>query len=238
MNFPAIHNIHLITDILSIFIGYQYYKYLRDKKGDHLQSEKRHGVIIGAAAGAFLGSRLLAYLEHMNRITDFSLTTIFSNKTIVGGVIGGIIGVELAKVILKIKNSTGDLLTLPLILGIIIGRIGCFLTGVTDGTVGNVSAVPWAFDQGDGLMRHPTALYEILFLAICFFVLKVMLQKPRAEGAVFKIFVLLYLSFRFFVEFIKPREIVLFDLSYIQLVSGLVIACYAFLLLKIYYKRV
>ena len=34
------------------------------------------------------------------------------------------------------KNSSGDLFTLPIILGIFIGRIGCFLTGINEFTYG------------------------------------------------------------------------------------------------------
>ncbi|MBC7766454.1 prolipoprotein diacylglyceryl transferase [Arenimonas sp.] len=244
MHFPydihigtVILHIHLVTDILSIYIGYRYYKYLRNKKGDHLPGDKRYAVIIGAAAGALIGSRLLAFFEHINTMSDFSLLYIFSNKTIAGGVIGGIIGVEIVKKITKIKTSTGDLLVLPLILGIGIGRIGCFLTGVKDGTVGNVSTMPWTFDQGDGLMRHPTSLYEIVFLIICFFMLQKLLQKKLQEGLVFKLFASLYLLFRLCIEFIKPREIVFLNLSYIQIASALFVLYYLYSFLKIYKNR-
>ena len=244
MHFPydihigtAILPIHLLTDILSMYIGYQYYKFLRNKKGDHLSGDKRYTVIIGAATGALIGSRLLAFFEHIHTMSNFSLLYIFSNKTIAGGVIGGIIGVEIVKKFLKIKTSTGDLLVLPLILGIGIGRIGCFLTGVKDGTVGNVSTVPWAFDQGDGLIRHPTSLYEIAFLIICFFILQKLLQKKLQEGLVFKLFASLYLLFRFCIEFIKPREIAFLQLSYMQIASALFVLYYIYSFLKIYQNR-
>src|SRR5260221_11390397 len=72
-----------------------------------------------------------------------------SGKTIVGALIGGLIAVELAKHILGIKQRTGDLFAVPLCLGIAIGRIGCFLTGLEDHTSGVATSLPWGVNFGD-----------------------------------------------------------------------------------------
>ena len=53
-----------------------------------------------------------------------------------GGLFGGLLGVELVKKMIGEKQSSGDLFTLPIILGIIIGRLGCFLTGIKEFTFG------------------------------------------------------------------------------------------------------
>src|SRR5258708_36630797 len=63
------------------------------------------------------------------------------------------------------RRSTGDLCVYPLIFGQCVGRIGCFLTGLDDHTHGNFTSLPWGVNFGDG-PRHPTQLYEILFLLI------------------------------------------------------------------------
>jgi prolipoprotein diacylglyceryltransferase len=63
-----------------------------------------------------------------------------------------------------LHQSTGDLYAVPLALGIAIGRIGCFLTGLSDNTYGTPTTLPWAINFGDGIPRHPTQLYEIAFL--------------------------------------------------------------------------
>jgi len=52
-----------------------------------------------------------------------------------------------------------------LVMGIAIGRVGCFLTGLPDHTYGVHSSLPWAVDFGDG-PRHPTQLYEIAFVML------------------------------------------------------------------------
>jgi phosphatidylglycerol:prolipoprotein diacylglycerol transferase len=87
-------------------------------------------------------------------------------KTIVGALIGGLITVELMKRYIGLRTSTGDLYAIPLAVGIAIGRIGCFLTGLSDNTYGTASNLPWAIDFGDGIPRHPTQLYEIAFLLL------------------------------------------------------------------------
>jgi len=86
-------------------------------------------------------------------------------KTIVGALIGGLLAVELIKRYIGFSTSTGDLYAIPLAVGIAIGRIGCFLTGLSDNTYGIPTSLPWGIDFGDGISRHPTQLYEIIFLA-------------------------------------------------------------------------
>lgn len=78
----------------------------------------------------------------------------------------GLITVELAKRYIGLRDSTGDLYAIPLALGIAIGRIGCFLTGLSDNTYGTPSNLPWAVNFGDNIPRHPTQLYEIVFLLL------------------------------------------------------------------------
>ncbi len=109
-------------------------------------------------------------------------------------------------------------MTYPIILGMIIGRIGCFLAGVQDGTYGVESSLPWAMDLGDGIRRHPTNLYEIIFLGLLWISL-VQMEKKYAltNGSRFKIFLFSYLLFRFLIEFIKPFYTFSFGLSPIQL---------------------
>jgi phosphatidylglycerol:prolipoprotein diacylglycerol transferase len=93
----------------------------------------------------------------------------------------------------------------PILLGIIIGRIGCFLAGLHDGTFGLPSDLPWAVDFGDGIPRHPTQLYEILF-AVFLWIFLARLRRPLAisSGLLFKCLLSAYLLWRLFVDGIKP----------------------------------
>jgi phosphatidylglycerol:prolipoprotein diacylglycerol transferase len=122
--------VHFICETLAYFVGYRYYVYLRKHNHDAISSENRLIIFIGAALGALIGSHLVGVLENPLLLQHFSVAYLMGNKTIVGGIIGGLIGVELIKRKIGVTVSSGDMMVYPLILAMIIGRIGCFLAGV------------------------------------------------------------------------------------------------------------
>ena len=170
--------------------------------------------------GAAFGSKILAMLENPWQAS-------LEGKTIVGGLLGGLIAVEAAKKYIGVTRSTGDLLVMPLIIGTAIGRIGCYLSGLADGTHGAPTSLPWGHDYGDGIPRHPVQLYEIIFLFMLGALLRRVRKYLREEGDEFKFYLSAYLAFRFFVDFLKPG-LPFFGLTAIQW------ACAAGLL---YYRR-
>lgn len=226
MQFPVVFHIgkaaisaHLLLETLAFFIGFRYFLYLRRKRGDKIEEPNRIWILIGATAGALLGSRLLGALESPSalRTTTHPLLYIYSAKTIVGGLLGGLAGVELMKKAIGEKTSSGDLFTYPLILGMMIGRIGCFLNGTAESVVGLPSQGAWAMDLGDGIPRHPVALYELLFLAMTWILLRwVDGLASWKNGMRFRYFMIAYLVFRFLLEYLKPREPIGAGLSAIQ----------------------
>ncbi|OOQ61057.1 prolipoprotein diacylglyceryl transferase [Mucilaginibacter pedocola] len=210
--------VHFVCETLSYFLGYRYYAYLRRHSNDAISAHNRLVIFIGAAFGAFLGSHVLGVLENPALLSKFNLLYFMGNKTIVGGMLGGLIGVELTKKQIGVTASSGDLMVYPLILAMVIGRTGCFLAGLEDGTYGVASTLPWAINFGDGIRRHPTNLYEILFWLLLWVTLALIERKGElANGARFKIFLASYLVFRLLVEFIKPAYFFGFGLSVIQL---------------------
>ena len=212
-------NTHLVLEYLAFFIAYRYYVFLRKRSTDVINSNNRLSIILGAALGALIGSRLVGFLE--NPLIELSASTIiqlFNTKTIMGGLFGGLLGVELAKKIIGEKHSSGDLFVFPIILGIFIGRIGCFLSGINEFTYGKVTTSAFGMDLGDGLLRHPTSLYELIFLTILFIALKIVNKTFRLNnGDLFKFFMLSYFGFRFCIEFLKPNVFYTFGLSSIQI---------------------
>lgn len=211
--------IHFICETAAYILGYRYYSYLRAKTKDKISTDHRLLIFIGAAAGAFIGSHFVGIFENPVMLRHFNLVYFLGNKTIIGGMVGGLIAVELTKKMIGVKVSSGDLMVFPLILAMIIGRIGCFLAGLDDGTYGISSKLPWAINFGDGIPRHPTNLYEILFWTILWVMLLMVEKKYKLiDGARFKIFLASYLVFRFMIEFIKPDYFFSFGLSVIQIV--------------------
>jgi prolipoprotein diacylglyceryltransferase len=186
--------VHFAFEVLAYFAAAGTYAALRARRGDTIRDSQRATVLIAAAIGATIGTRLLACLAYPH-------IPFFSGKTIVGGLLGGLIAVEVTKKIIGVTRSTGDLYVVPLIVAISIGRIGCFLAGPIDRTAGKASSLPWAVAIADGVPRHPVALYEILFVLL----LLPFVRRPRSpEGENFRMFMLAYLTFRLFVDFLKP----------------------------------
>ena len=212
-------NIHLVLEYLAFFVAFRYYVYLRKRSHDFISSSNRINIILGAVIGALLGSRIFGILE--NPTIDFSEISLFqllNTKTIIGGLFGGLLGVEASKKIIGETQSSGDLFTLPIIVGIFIGRVGCFLSGTNEFTYGKTTTFFTGMDLGDGLKRHPTALYEMVFLILLFVFLRYIQKNKNLEsGILFQYFMILYFSFRFFLEFLKPNTFFLFGLSSIQI---------------------
>lgn len=223
-------NSHLVFELLAYSLGFRYYLWLRRHSHDLISDTDRIWIFIGAAAGGLVGSRLIGILENPNLLFDpvqhFGNQSLalqprwmvyWQSKTIVGGLLGGLVGVELTKKRLGIRTSSGDLMVFPLVLGMSIGRIGCFLAGVTDGTHGSPCHGWFCMDLGDGIPRHPAALYEIIFLLTLGVSLYLLERRyTLTNGARFKLFLISYLIFRFWVEFIKPAYPVFLGLSTIQ----------------------
>jgi prolipoprotein diacylglyceryltransferase len=109
-----------------------------------------------------------------------------------------------------------------------IGRVGCFLAGLEDGTFGNPSALPWAIDFGDGVPRHPTQLYEILFAGLLWWGLAGLRGRLAVRsGLLFKLMLVSYLGWRLLVDGIKPIPYVYpLGLSGIQWVCLIGLAIY------------
>lgn len=237
MDFPVTFEIfgktilaHPVFETLGIFIAMRYYFFLKRRSPEKMSFNVSAAILIGATAGALLGSKLIGNLENPHALFEnFSFKRFWTNNTIVGGLAFGLIGVEIAKKIVGHKESTGDLIVFPLILAIIIGRIGCFFTGVYEETYGIPTDSIFGMHLGDQYLRHPVALYEIAFLIFMGFELKMISRKNKyVSGFLFQLFMLSYFSFRFLLDFIKPKIEILGNLGTIQLVCLSVIMYYIY----------
>ena len=211
---------HLLFESLAFIIGFRYFSYIRKKKVDKISDSNRVWILIGAAFGAFFFSRLIgafetpiAFFNSGNKLLYF-----YANKTIVGGLLGGLIIVELIKKIINENHSSGDLLTFPLIMALIIGRVGCFTSGVYEETYGDITNSYFGIDLGDGFLRHPVTLYEIAFLVLITFLITLLERENNLkDGYRFQLFMIFYLSFRFILDFIKPGYTFFWSIGTIQI---------------------
>jgi prolipoprotein diacylglyceryltransferase len=203
------HLLHSLLEALAILVAAHWYRRrTRLLEADVLpQLAGQWTVLTGCLLGAALGNKLVFWLEvpHLLPLYWDSVAVWLSGQSMVGGLLGGLLGVELAKKWAGVTRSTGDAFVFPLLLGLIIGRLGCFLAGLADGTYGLPSDLPWAVDFGDGLPRHPTQLYEIGFALLLWAVLGALQQRlAPVSGLLFKVFLSCYLLWRLVVDALKP----------------------------------
>ncbi|MBC7867247.1 MAG: prolipoprotein diacylglyceryl transferase [Gloeobacteraceae cyanobacterium ES-bin-316] len=214
--------LHAIMETAGFFLGFRYFLFLRKKQGDLIESKNRIWILIATIFGGLIGSRLVGSLERPYELflTNNIWEYIYNNKTVLGGFLGGLWMVEVVKKILNEKHSSGDLFAYPIILALIIGRIGCFSMGIFEETYGVETVLFTGMNLGDGLLRHPVTLYEICFL-VFLWIGMIHFEKKYvpAEGGRFKIFMIAYILFRLLQDFIKPSYIIVAGLSTIQLTA-------------------
>ncbi|MFA6088408.1 MAG: prolipoprotein diacylglyceryl transferase family protein [Candidatus Woesearchaeota archaeon] len=215
--------------ILGLIAGLLVYYYLAKK--EKLHSENSFYVLVAGLCGGILGAKIPIWILNFPLLLQTNNVALFlSGRTIIGGLIGGTIAVIIVKKVLKINQKLGNLFAPAIALGVAIGRIGCFFAGCCYGTP---TTLPWGVDFGDGLLRHPTQIYESIFMFGMFIFLiikqnKNTKQKKSKEikpGYLFYILMNFYFVFRFFEEFIRdnPRYFYLTLFQYLSIAALLFI---------------
>ena len=109
-----------------------------------------------------------------------------------------------------------DLISPFVALGQAIGRVGCLLNGCCFGKVSKFGI----YFQVNKLMLIPTQIYSSLVLILIFIILRVLQDEPHKEGEIFFAYLLFYSIKRFFIEFWRAyNEIVFLVLTLFQLMS-------------------
>jgi len=208
--------IHLFFDFLSYGIGAFLTWGLSYQKNEIIANEDiRYAyysiVIIGAVLGAII-------IGSLNTLYSLNQADFIIGKSILGAIVGGVVFVEIFKKVMKIKGSTGAYFVPSLVVGIAIGRLGCFFSGLEDYTYGIETASIFGYNFGDGVFRHPVQLYESAVMALFFIYVGYIYFKDRAffEKYIFYQFILLYATQRFIWEFLKPYETIFFGLNIFQ----------------------
>jgi prolipoprotein diacylglyceryltransferase len=228
---PAAAAVHGAFEYGGIAVGaWLYRRALRRQGTGGPLNRGNFAVLVGLLLGAAIGNKAVFLVERPDvwqRLLQGEW--LIPGQSIVGGLLGGLVGVELAKWATGQTRSTGDALVVPLAVGISVGRIGCFLAGLHDDTYGLPTTLPWGVDLGDGLLRHPSPLYEMGFLAL----LGAALWAGRARlagvpGLQFKLFLTAYLAWRLAGDGLKPVRIAYpLGWSGIQWVCALALTLYA-----------
>lgn len=248
MKFPVYINLyffkvhpHVFFEMLAYFTAARIYGYQRKKLDQKYNMTFLQKIVIlyGMIFGAFILALMTSYMQepvrNIKATLDNPLNLLSQGKTIVGGIFGGILGIETGKKIVKITQRTGDAFVLPLICGMLIGRLGCFFSGLEDNTVGKATATIFGIDFGDGIKRHPAQLYEILFFGVLLIIYLLYSKKIKGKypnGFLFQLLAISYFIFRFFIDFLKPYPGFYFGMNSIQILCIIAIIYYIFVMRK------
>ena len=182
---------------------------------------KRVGLLLAAFIGGSLGGKLpfavsafaswLAgspQLDGPTIATELVSAWMSDGKTIVCGLIGAYLAVELAKRLLGVHVKTGDSFAVPLAMAV--GRWGCFFNGCCYGVETTLPWGVWFEVPGpDGALHwvkcHPTQIYESMFhfaMAVILIWLTIRHLLPRQR---LKLYLIAYGVYRFLTEYVRPE---------------------------------
>ncbi|HSK74865.1 MAG TPA: prolipoprotein diacylglyceryl transferase family protein [Thermoanaerobaculia bacterium] len=203
--------------------------------------DRLFAVLVGSLVCGALAAKLSTAWRYLASAPDPSLLgmLVSGGKSVLGGLAGAYLGALLTKRLIGYRDSTGDVFAPAVALGIGLGRIGCLLTeppgtptGLPWGVVVDAeraARIPGFPSAWTGVPLHPSFAYEIAFHLVLFTVLLRLRSRADLRGELFKLFLLAYAVFRFFVEFVRGNEAVWHGLTRSQLFlmpSALLLAGY------------
>lgn len=181
----------------------------RSQESLPLSPLQKLGIGIGAFCGAMIGAKLPFVLSDWEGLVS-GQAWLQDGKTIMCGIVGGYFGVELAKWALDVRVKTGDTFAAPVAVAVAIGRLACFTGGCCYGTP---TDLPWgvtfansaAGTDAPPVPCHPTQLYEAAFHLTAAALLVWLGRRGLFKGQLIKLYILCYLVYRLFSEFIRPE---------------------------------
>jgi phosphatidylglycerol:prolipoprotein diacylglycerol transferase len=178
----------------------------------------RRTVRVAALVGAVLGAHLLEFpadLLGWTAAPDHGGSP-WLGRTVLGGILGGWLGVELAKWRAGFTGPTGDRFAAPLAMSLAIGRLGCVFAGCCPGAPVAPSS-PWArLSPFSDPPRFPATLLEAYFHAGAAVVLLVLSRRGKNAGTLFPGYVACLAAVRFGLEELRANPEVALGLTYYQ----------------------
>ena len=164
-------------------------------------------IYVAALISAFLGAKLV-YLaaEGWMFWNDPHRWLIWATgKSILGALLGGYAGVEVAKKLIHYPNPTGDFFAIVAPVGIFLGRIGCLLHGCCLGRECEPSW--WTMRDSLGVDRWPAVPVEMAFNALALGGALLLRRLRLLPGQHFHLYLIAYGLFRFVHEWMRatPR---------------------------------
>jgi phosphatidylglycerol---prolipoprotein diacylglyceryl transferase len=179
--------------------------------------------------GGILGARLHQAVHHWPEFASDPLGFCIGRSGLVwyGGATGGVLATVWPVRRKGVRYASAlDTGALGLTIGLLLGRIGCHLSG--DGDWGTPTTLPWGVAYANGtaawpyppaVVVHPAALYEAVALAGVFLLLLHLRARVLPAGALFAIYLVLSGLARLLIEFVRTNPPVLLGLTEAQWTS-------------------
>jgi len=212
----------------------------RAARREQVDPAKIYDLGLYIAVSALLGSKALLlltdlgyYLDHPREI--FSLATLRSGGVYYGGfILAVLVGVTMARRQRLPVWKVADCAAPGIALGQSIGRLGCFAAGCcygkpTTSLFGVKFTNPYSHETVGvplSVPLHPVQIYESVASLLLFFILWEWLKRKQFDGQVFILYLVLYSSTRFVIEFFRgdsERRFVLGGLLSTSQAIGLVL---------------
>lgn len=165
------------------------------------------GVILGARLGYVLFYGGSFYWENPLYIFAFSMGGMSFHGGLMGALLAGIVAAKITKIPYL---TLADMGCIAAPIGLFFGRCANFINGELWGAP---TDAPWGvvFGGSAGMVpRHPTQLYEAALEGIVLFVVLYALSRkvpPRPRGTFLGLFLTMYGSFRFVIEFVREPDV-------------------------------
>lgn len=168
-----------------------------------------------------IGARLFYIIENAGYYIKEPLQILMLQR---GGLswFGGLITGVIFSVAYLVKKHLSVYKILDLIapfaaLGQAVGRIGCLLNGCCFGKVTDRFGLYFKTHEA---VLIPTQIYSSLLLILIFIILRFLQDKPHREGKIFFAYLFLYSLKRFFMEFWRAdNPVIFFGLTLFQMIS-------------------
>lgn len=174
------------------------------KKAEKLRIDKNiiYDLSFYIIISAIIGARIGFFITHPSEFSFINFFKIWQGGMAFFG--GFILSFITAFIYIRKKNlnfwKIVDLFAFPAIIGHIIGRIGCYITGEH---IGKPADLPWSIYQ-EGVLRHPVILYEIIGLIIIAVIISNI--KNKRQGTIFLTYLALYSVLRFIATFFRLND--------------------------------
>ncbi|MFO0685889.1 MAG: prolipoprotein diacylglyceryl transferase family protein [Sandaracinus sp.] len=204
-------------------------------KDDGIPPEVARTVRIAALGGGVLGAYLFeapADLFGLAPPTPDGLARL-GGRTVLGGLLGGTLAVEIAKKVVGFRAPTGDRFAAPLAVALTFGRLGCVIAGCCPGVVIDARS-PFALLSLalHGEPRFPASWVEACFHGLSAIALVIGAKRGWLRRRHFAAYLASYGVVRFLLELVRDVPRPFAGLSYYQLLALVVVALGAWLLVR------